>query len=202
MHPTPSFVQGNWHLTAGARRHRIPGSRGFTDYRPIQDQLTGLNACFYCLGVSAVGRREAQYTRITYDYALAAARSLITGSPTLTFIYVSGEGTDPTEKSRHMWARIKGRTENDLQALPLTTYMFRPGFIQPVEGAVSRTPIHRTLYRATATLYPLLKRFFPGHITTTDSVGRAMLVATQPGSTAPAVVRNRDINDLAALSKR
>ncbi|CAL9676630.1 NAD-dependent epimerase/dehydratase family protein [Streptomyces sp. enrichment culture] len=134
----------------------------FTDFTAIQDELTGLDACFYCLGVSAVGRSEAEYTRVTYDYALAAARALITASPGLTFVYVSGEGTDPTGQSRQMWARVKGRTENDLQALPMTSYMFRLGFVQPVDGAVSRTPLYRRIYRATAALHPLLDACSPG----------------------------------------
>lgn len=170
----------------------------FTDYTAVQDQLTNLDACFYCLGVSAVGRSEAEYTRVTYDYALATARALITASPALTFVYVSGEGTDPTGKSRQMWSRVKGRTECDLQSLPMATYMFRPGFIQPVDGAVSRTPLYRTMYHVTAALHPLLKRLFPRHITTTDAVGRAMLAVARPGGEAPAVLRNPDINRLAA----
>ncbi|MFE7712728.1 NAD(P)H-binding protein [Streptomyces sp. NPDC057486] len=173
----------------------------FTDYTAIQDQLTGLDACFYCLGVSAVGRTEAEYTRVTYEYALAAAHALIAASPNLTFVYVSGEGTDPTGRSRQMWARVKGRTENDLRALPMIAYMIRPGFIQPVDGAVSRTSLYRGLYRATAVIHPLLKRLFPQHISTTDAVGRAMLVASRPGSNAPAVLRNPDINDLATARR-
>ncbi|MER5198367.1 NAD-dependent epimerase/dehydratase family protein [Streptomyces sp. NPDC002755] len=173
----------------------------FTDYTAIQDELADLDACFYCLGVSAVGRSEAEYTRVTYDYALATARALLAANPELTFVYVSGEGTDTTGKSRQMWARVKGRTENDLQVLLRTAYMFRPGFIQPVDGAVSRTPLYRTMYRATAALHPLLKRLFPRHITTTEAVGRAMLAVTRPDSTAPAVVRNPDINRLAARAE-
>jgi uncharacterized protein YbjT (DUF2867 family) len=173
----------------------------FTDYTAIQDQLTGLDACFYCLGVSAVGRTEADYTRVTHDYTLAAARALIATSPNLTFVYVSGEGTDPTGKSRQMWARVKGRTEHDLRALPIAAYMFRPGFIQPVDGAVSRTSIYRGLYRATAVIHPLLKRLFPRHITTTDAVGRAMLAVTRPDNNAPTVLRNPDINHLATTRR-
>lgn len=173
----------------------------FTDFTAIQDELTGLDACFYCLGVSAVGRSEAEYTRVTYDYALAAARALIAASPGLTFVYVSGEGTDPTGQSRQMWARVKGRTENDLRALPMTAYMCRLGFVQPVDGAVSRTPLYRRLYRATAALHPLLGRLFPRHITTTDAVGRAMLAAARPGSNAPAVLRTPDINRLATARR-
>ncbi|MFJ9683361.1 NAD(P)H-binding protein [Streptomyces sp. NPDC101194] len=173
----------------------------FTDYAAIQDQLTGLDACFYCLGVSAAGRKEAEYTRVTHGYALAAARALIAASPALTFVYVSGEGTDPTGRSRQMWARVKGRTENDLLALPMTAHMFRPGFIQPVDGAVSRTPLYRRLYRATAILHPLLKRLFPRHFTTTDAVGRAMLTVVRQDDNAPAVLHSPDINRLATTKE-
>lgn len=172
----------------------------FTDYSAIQDRLAGLDACFYCLGVSAVGRREEEYTRVTHDYAVAAARALHAASPSLTFVYVSGEGTDPTGRSRQMWARVKGRTENDLLAMPMHAYMFRPGYIQPVDGAVSRTRLYRTLYRVTAGLYPLLRRVVPRHITTTAAVGHAMLAVARMDGSGPAVLRNPDINRLAAAS--
>ncbi|WP_333762324.1 NAD-dependent epimerase/dehydratase family protein [Streptomyces sp. IBSBF 2390] len=173
----------------------------FTDFTAVQDELTGLDACFYCLGVSAVGRSEAEYTRVTHDYVLAAARALITASPGLTFVYVSGQGTDPTGQSRQMWARVKGRTENDLRALPMKAYMFRLGFVQPVDGAVSRTPLYRRIYQVTAALHPLLRRLFPRHVTTTDTVGRAMLATARPGNDAPAVLHNPDVNHL-AVSQR
>lgn len=170
----------------------------FTDYGLVQDRLKDLDACFFCLGVSAVGRGEEEYTRVTYDYTLAAARALHTASPSLTFIYVSGEGTDSTGKSRRMWARVKGRTENDLLALGMTAYMFRPGYIQPVDGASSRTPIYRALYRVTAALYPLLRRAFPRYVTNTDAVGRAMLAVARQNGAGPTLLRNPDINLLAA----
>ncbi|MFJ7967747.1 NAD-dependent epimerase/dehydratase family protein [Streptomyces sp. NPDC096324] len=169
----------------------------FTDFTSVQDQLEGLDACFYCLGVSAVGRTEQEYTRVTYDYALAAARALHTASPALTFVYVSGEGTDSTGKSRQMWARVKGRTENDLLALPMSSYMFRPGYVQPMDGATSRTPVYRVMYRVMAGLYPLLRRAFPRHVTTTAAVGRAMLAVGRTDRQSPTVVRNSDINRLA-----
>ncbi|WP_330308491.1 MULTISPECIES: NAD-dependent epimerase/dehydratase family protein [unclassified Streptomyces] len=171
----------------------------FTDYTAIQDQLKDLDACFYCLGVSAVGRREEEYTRVTHDYALAVAHALYAASPALTFVYVSGEGTDSTGRSRQMWARVKGRTENDLLAMPMTGYMFRPGYVQPVDGVTSRTRVYRVLYRVTAGLYPLLRRAFPRHVTTTDAVGRAMLAAARLNGAGPTVLRNPDINRLAAV---
>ncbi|MCY1649287.1 NAD(P)H-binding protein [Streptomyces sp. NPDC012486] len=170
----------------------------FADYTTIQDQLTDVDACFYCLGVSAAGRGEQEYTRVTYDYTLAAARALHTANPSLTFVYVSGQGTDSTGKSRQMWARVKGRTENELLAMPMKAYMFRPGYIQPTHGATSRTPLYRALYRVTAGVYPLLKRVFPRHVTTTDAVGRAMLAVTRWNGTGPTVLRNPDINRLSA----
>ncbi|MFK4110268.1 NAD-dependent epimerase/dehydratase family protein [Streptomyces sp. NPDC002176] len=170
----------------------------FTDYTAIRDQLTDLDACFFCLGISAAGRGEEEYTRVTHGYTLAAARALRAASPALTFVYVSGEGTDSSGTSRLMWARVKGRTENDLLAMPMTTYLFRPGYIQPVAGASSRTPLYRALYRVTAGLYPLLRRAFPRHVTTTDAVGRAMLAVSRLDGTGSPVLRNPDINRLAA----
>ncbi|MGW7043204.1 NAD-dependent epimerase/dehydratase family protein [Streptomyces avermitilis] len=170
----------------------------FENYTAAQEQFTDLDACFFCLGVSAAGRGEEAYTRVTHGYTLAAARALHTASPDLTFIYVSGQGTDPTGRSRQMWARVKGRTENDLLAMPIKAYMFRPGYIQPVAGASSRTPLYRALYRITARLYPLLRRAFPRHVTTTDAVGQAMLAVTRLDGAGPHVWRNPAINRLAA----
>ncbi|MER8188304.1 NAD-dependent epimerase/dehydratase family protein [Kitasatospora sp. NPDC094015] len=170
----------------------------FTDYTALQDQLKGLDACFFCLGVSAVGRKEEEYAHVTYDYTLAAARALHAASPELTFVYVSGEGTDSTGKSRQMWARVKGRTENELLDMPMTAYMFRPGYIQPVDGATSRTPLYRIVYRATGVLYPLLRRAFPRYVTNTDAIGRAMLAVARQNGAGPTVLRNPDINRLAS----
>ncbi|MDX6741658.1 NAD(P)H-binding protein [Actinocorallia sp. A-T 12471] len=169
----------------------------FTDYSDIQHEFAGLDACLYCLGVSAAGLKEAEYTRVTYDYALAAARALHAASPDLTFVYVSGQGTDETGTSRQMWARVKGRTENDLLAMPMRAHMFRPGYIQPVGGAVSKTPLYRVIYRGTGFLFPLLRRALPRHVTTSDAVGRAMLTAVQRADDVPAILRNPDINRLA-----
>lgn len=174
----------------------------FTDYTAVQDQLKDLDACFFCLGVSAVGRGEEEYTRVTYDYTLTAARALHAANPSLTFVYVSGEGTDSTGKSRQMWARVKGRTENALLAMPMHAYMFRPGYIQPVGGATSRTPVYRVVYRITAGLYPLLRRAFPRHVTTTDAVGQAMLAVTRLNGAGPTVLHNPDINRLVAVEPR
>ncbi|WP_446215983.1 NAD-dependent epimerase/dehydratase family protein [Micromonospora sp. IBHARD004] len=166
--------------------------RDFTDFAPIADELAGLDACFYCLGVSAAGLNEADYTRVTYDYTLAAARTLAATSPGLTFVYVSGAGTDSSERGRARWARVKGRTENAVLALLPNGYAFRPGFIQPMHGAVSKTGWYRVLYRMTTPLYPVLRRLFPGQVTTTELVGRAMLRVAREGSPRR-VLESRDL---------
>ncbi|WP_438305703.1 epimerase [Streptomyces sp. HUAS TT11] len=170
----------------------------FTDLSALAERLTGLDACFYCLGITSAGRSEAAYTRITYDFTLSAALVLSANNPGLTFTYVSGEGTDSSENGRTMWARVKGRTENALLALPMNAYMFRPGYIQPLHGAVSRTRVYRLGYALTSWLYPLLRRVAPGHTTTTDHLGRAMLALTRPGTTAGRILYSRDINRLGA----
>jgi hypothetical protein len=192
-----AVVRGPLPLTHAKLRQIV--HTDFADFGAVQDQFEDLQACLYCLGVSAVGRAEEEYTRVTHDYTLAAARALHSASPSLTFVYVSGEGTDSTGGSRQMWARVKGRTENDLLAMPMRAHMFRPGYIQPVGGATSRTPLYRALYRVTAGLYPLLRRAVPRHVTTTDAVGRAMLAVGRPQATASTVLRTPDINRLAAL---
>jgi uncharacterized protein YbjT (DUF2867 family) len=170
----------------------------FTDYTAIQAELRGLDACFFCLGISAVGRGEEEYTRITHEYTLAAARAVSADNPSLTFVYVSGEGTDSTEKGRSMWARVKGRTENELLAMPFRAYMFRPGFIQPRHGEVARARVYRVLYRVISWLYPLLRRLIPRHVTTTEHVGRAMVAVARLEGAGPSVLRTPDINRLGA----
>ena len=149
--------------------------RDLTDLAPIEVDLTGADACFFCLGVSSAGMSESDYTHVTYDYALSAAGTLARLNPGMTFIYVSGAGTDSTERGRSMWARVKGRTENHILALPLDAYMFRPGYIQPRHGATSRTRWYRYMYILAKPLYPLLKRIAPGSVTTTEHIGRAMV---------------------------
>ncbi|MFJ1702902.1 epimerase [Kitasatospora sp. NPDC088346] len=176
---------------------REAATADFADLSPVQDRLGGLDACFYCLGVSSIGMDEGQYTRISYDYPMAAARLLLELNPGLTFAYVTGEGTDRTGRSRAMWARVKGRAENDLLALGPDTYMFRPAFIQPLYGARSRTGWYRAGYAVTAPLLPLLRRVLPDRVTTTETVGRAMLAVALHGD-AEHVLPTREINRLGA----
>ncbi|MGW6858887.1 epimerase [Streptomyces xanthophaeus] len=163
--------------------------------------LTAYDACFFCLGVSSVGMKEEAYRRVTYDLTLAVARPLAAADPDLTFVYVSGEGTDSTGQGRSMWARVKGETENDLLELPFQAYMFRPGIVQPVRGIPSKTRLYRTLYAVTAPLISLLRRIAPNLVTTTEDIGRAMIAVATPGTGIPGrILRPADINRLGAAA--
>jgi uncharacterized protein YbjT (DUF2867 family) len=159
--------------------------RDLSDLSPIEAELSGLDACLFCLGVSSAGMREEEYRRVTYDLTLAAAEALAKRSRGLAFVYISGTGTDSTEKGRVMWARVKGATENALLRMPgLDAYMFRPGYIQPVHGERSRTAWTRILYAIFGSLYPVWKALFPGYVTTTEELARAMIrvAKTRPGT--------------------
>ncbi|WAL75780.1 NAD-dependent epimerase/dehydratase family protein [Kitasatospora sp. YST-16] len=169
----------------------------FTDLTAIQEQLAGYDACFYCLGVSAAGRSEADYRTVSHDYPLAAARALLTASPDLAFCYVSGAGTDPTGRSRMMWARVKGETENALLELSPRAYMFRPALITPLPGTTSKTPWYTLLYRILAPLNPLLRRLAPRHVTSSTQLGQAMIRTAQDGPPGR-VLATGDINEAAA----
>ena len=142
----------------------------------VASELSGYDACFYCLGVSSGGMDEARYTQLTYDLTLSAAEVLARFNPQMTFFYVSGAGTDSSEQGRSMWARVKGRTENALMRLPFkAAVMFRPGVIVPLHGARSKTTSYRLLYTVTAPLLPVLRALFPKQVLTTESVATAML---------------------------
>jgi len=152
-------------------------------YSAIESQLAGYDACIFTLGVSATGMTEEAYTLVNHDLVLAAATTLLRLNPDMTFLYVSGLGTDSTEKGRVMWARVKGRTENELLALPFRgAFMFRPGFIQPLHGLRSRTKLYNFFYILLGPVLPLLKRIFPRFITTTDQLGKAMLSVAKHGN--------------------
>ena len=165
-------------------------------YADVEEQLSGYDACFFCLGVSAAGTGEEEYARITYELTLAAAETLTRVNPDMTFIYVSGAGTDSSESGRAMWARVKGKTENELLKLPFASaYMFRPAFIQPMHGIKSRTKLYRLLYAIAAPLFPLLNALFPKYVTTTEQVGRAMLAVAKRGH-PDTIVENEAIREL------
>jgi len=168
------------------------------DLSTVETQLAGWDACLFCLGVSSAGKKEADYRRVTYDLTLAVAKTLVRLNPGMTFIYVSGAGTDSTEKGRSMWARVKGETENALLVLPFKgAYMFRPAMIRPMHGIVSRTPLYRAVYIALWPLLALLQVLVPKFVTTTERVGRAMLKVARAGF-ADKLVENSDINALGA----
>ncbi|SAL02858.1 nucleoside-diphosphate-sugar epimerase-like protein [Caballeronia arationis] len=167
--------------------------RDMFDYTSIENELGGFDACFFCLGVSSFRMSEADYTRLTYDLTMAAARTLARLDPQMTFVYVTGAGTDSTEKGRSMWARVKGRTENDLLRLPFkAAYMFRPGAIVPMHGVRSKTALYQSIYSMTRPVLPLLQRLFPNAIVTTEQVGRAMLAVAKRGAPSP-ILESRDI---------
>lgn len=174
----------------------------FSDFSAIADRLSGSDACFFCLGVSSAGMAEAEYRRVTFDITLAAAKALVDRNPAMTFVYVSGAGTDSTERGRTMWARVKGETENAVLALPFrAAYMFRPAFIQPGPGIVSKTRSYRILYAVFGPLIPLLRELFPRFVTTTEEVGRAMLEVAKHGA-PKRVIENADIIALGTRGRK
>jgi uncharacterized protein YbjT (DUF2867 family) len=173
--------------------------RDFLDFSAIENELSGFDACFFCLGVSSAGMQEEDYRRVTYDFTMAAARVLARLNPGMTFVYVSGTGTDSSERGRTMWARVKGQTENALLALPFkAAYMFRPGAIVPLHGIKSKTKIYRISYAVIGPLLPLLRAAFPKYVTTTEQMGRAMIHAAKHGA-PKSVLENSDIDELARL---
>lgn len=167
------------------------------DLSGLDSQLTGFDACFFSLGVSALGMTAEKYSKVTYDLTLYVAHTLGRLNPGITFVYVSGKGTDSTERGRAMWARVKGRTENALLALPFRTYMFRPGAIIPLHGIRSRTGWYNALYAIAKPLYPILRRFFPSSVTTTEQVGKAMIAVARGGS-VKRVLETPDINSVSS----
>lgn len=174
--------------------------RDLLNYTGMEASLSGFDACFFCLGIASAGMKEADYDRIAYGYTMAAAEVLSRLNPDMTFIFVSGSGTDSSEKGRVMWARIKGRTENALLNLPLQAYMFRPGFIEPMDGIQSKTPMYRRFYTVLGPLFPLLRRMFPNHVLSTRQLGQAMLNIARHGY-PKRVLEARDIH-AAALGRQ
>jgi uncharacterized protein YbjT (DUF2867 family) len=166
---------------AGPQAAKVVGfvNRNFENWDGAEVAFEGYDACFFCLGTSAVGMKEAEYRRVTYDLTLQVGE-LLAGCGVKTFVYVSGQGTN--EYSRQMWARVKGATENALMRLPFEhVYCFRPGFIQPLDGIRSKTGWYQAMYRATGWLYPLLRRVAGRFMTNTREVGRAMIAVAVEG---------------------
>ena len=173
--------------------------RDFFDWGDAGDALAGYDACFFTLGVSSAGMSEADYTRMTYDLTLAAASALAQANPRMTFVYVSGAGTDSTERGRMMWARVKGRTENALLRLPFrAAHMFRPGMIEGVDGVRPSNALYRRSYIVLHPVIALARRLFPNQVVTTAEVGRAMVRVAREGYARPVLERA----DIAALARK
>ena len=154
----------------------------FGDFSPVVDQLTGYDAAYLCMGISAAGLSEEKYRHITYDFTLSLAKELLVINPEITLTYVSGQGTDSSENGRTMWARVKGKTENDLMKLGFKqSFMFRPGAIIPLRGIKSRTQLYQFVYDYFLWLVKLMKLISPNSVVNTTQIGLAMLAATQKG---------------------
>ena len=185
--------------TPSARRHpklRELVHANFFDFSPIERQLIGFDAAFFCLGATSAGKTEQQYSRVTYDITMAGAAPLARLNPGMTFCFVSGAGTDSTERGRVMWARVKGKAENALLRLPFkAAYMFRPAVIQPMHGIKSRTALYRLPYTILGPLISWLRKRLPQYITTTEQLGHAMIAAAKRGA-PKTILENADINKL------
>jgi uncharacterized protein YbjT (DUF2867 family) len=170
----------------------------FHDFTPLAAEFATGDACFFCLGVSSGGMDEATYTRLTYDITVAAAKVMVAANPQMTFCYVSGTGTDSTEKGRSMWARVKGRTENALLAMGFrAAYMFRPGFIMPVKGVRSKTASYQLFYDIARPFFGIIRALAPNATTTSELHGKAFIAVAAGGYPNP-ILYSRDINALAA----
>jgi uncharacterized protein YbjT (DUF2867 family) len=161
------------------------------DVDGVDAELQGYDACFFCLGVSAAGMSEADYTRLTFDLTLSWARTLARINPAMTFVYVSGAGTG----GKAMWARVKGRTEDALLALFPSAYMFRLAMLRPMSGEVSKTRWTRLSYAVFRPLLPLLRAIFPGAVITTEELGRAMIRVARHGA-PKRILENRELRTL------
>lgn len=167
----------------------------FFDISPIEAPLFGFNTCFFCLGVSSIGMKEPEFTRLTYTLTMHVAQTLSKLNPDMTFCYISGAGTDSTEKGRMMWARIKGKTENDLMKLPFKkVYNFRPGVLKPTKGLKNTL----SFYKYLGWLLPIIKLFAPKYITTLQQLGTAMINAALFGYEKQ-IIEVKDIHVLSRL---
>lgn len=169
----------------------------FLDYTSVADRFEECDACFFCLGVSAAGMSEEKYRVITRDFTLAAADALWSVRSDATFCYISAAGADPEQKSRMMWARVRGGLEKELlERGGGPAWIFRPGYVQPTKGVTSRTTLYNLAYAVAGPLFPLLDRVAADHVTTTERLGLALVRAARDGATTPHL-ENRDINALA-----
>jgi uncharacterized protein YbjT (DUF2867 family) len=168
----------------------------FTDFSKIESQLGGYDACFFCLGVSSIGMEAERYRHLTYDVTMAAAKTLVRLNPAMVFTYVTGRSTDSTEQGPVRWARVKGKTENDLLKLPFkAAYMFRPAGIQPLHGVRSKTAWVQAIYVVAGPLLSYLNSVAPKYMTTSQQLGRAMIKVARDGYPRP-VLESEDINSV------
>jgi uncharacterized protein YbjT (DUF2867 family) len=198
LHPRVEAVLSIGRSATGQQHEKLRElmPRDFFDFSAMESELAGFDACFFCLGVSSVGMTEVRYRRITYDLTIAAAGTLVKLNPDMTFVYVSGAGTDSTERGRILWARVKGKTENNLLRLPFkAAYMFRPGVIVPLAGVRSKTKIYRMGYALAGPLLRWMYPRFPKYVTTTEQMGHAMIRVAQEGF-PKSVLESSDINQL------
>ena len=167
----------------------------FFNFSSIENQLTGYNACYFCLGVSSIGMKEPEYFKKTHTLTLHVAETLSRLNKDMTFCYVSGAGTDSSEKGKSMWARVKGKTENDIFALPFKqSFAFRPGYIHPTKGLKQ---VHN-FYKYMTWMYPLLLKLFPNTVSTLKEIGLAMIAVSQKGYEKKII----DPNDIRLLAKQ
>lgn len=170
--------------------------KDFLDSSSIKDALAGMDAVYFCLGVSVAGMTEEDYTRITYDYTVNFAKTYKEGNPNGTFIYVSGTGSDSTEKSRAMWKNVKGRTENDLLKMGFkNAFMFRPGAIRPMRGIKSKTPLYQNMYTVIKPFWGIFELVMGNGLTNTTRIGKAMINAVAKGADITHL-ENPEINEL------
>jgi hypothetical protein len=184
---------------SGVKHHKVTEIllADFSNITPVQDRLSGYNACFFCAGVSSIGVNEEQYTALTYDLTIHVATALVKANPAMIFSYVSGAGTDSTEKGRSMWARVKGKTENELARLGFKhAYAFRPGFMQPTPGLKNTLKI----YNYISWMFPLLRKVAKNHVSTLAELGQAMIKAAlyQPNKK---ILEVKDIVELAHANR-
>ena len=195
LDPGVQLVKTVGRIATGVQHPRLREvvHKDLLNYSSIGMELSGFDACFFCLGVSSAGMTAADYERVTYGITMAAAETLSRLNPRMTFLYVSGAGTDSSEHGRVMWARVKGQTENALLRLPFkAAYMFRPGIIEPLHGAKSKTASYRLFYALSKPLLPVLRRVFPSYILTTEQIGRAMIEVVRHGA-PKRVLESKDI---------
>ncbi|HEY8782438.1 MAG TPA: NAD-dependent epimerase/dehydratase family protein [Mucilaginibacter sp.] len=168
--------------------------KDFFDVSAIESQLSGYNACFFCLGVSSIGMKEPEYYKLTHTLTMNVAQALSKLNPDMTFCYVSGGGTDSSEKGRSMWARVKGKTENDLMKLPFKrVFAFRPGYMHPTKGLKNTNPY----YKYITWMYPFFRKVFPNMVSTLAELGQAMINAARFGYEKQIL----EVKDIVALAK-